>query len=228
MQRVGNLSQRWARATLDVPVALDADLPTAKSLVHDVATALAQDPVYGQDVIGPPEVWGVQDFGPEGVRIRVVIPTKPLRNWDLARQLRERLKLAFDDAGIRMPGQLVDLAGQGAGYPVLTSRLDPTTEAAQHRRHADPSVVWSEGRAAGMAGGDEDPSQVPVSDEATDDAPDDPADGSADPTDPSRLRGPRPGTEPLPKDGGGDDVHEEPKDATMELRLRQGPRPRPD
>ncbi|MFP4233702.1 MAG: mechanosensitive ion channel family protein, partial [Nitriliruptoraceae bacterium] len=119
IQRVGNLSQEWARATLDVPVALDADLATAKALIHKVATDLAADPLWGQDVIGPPEIWGVQHHGPDGVQIRVVIPTKPLRNWDLARQLRERLKYAFDAAGIRMPSQRVDLGGQQAGYPVL-------------------------------------------------------------------------------------------------------------
>jgi len=120
IQRVGNLSQEWARATLDVPVALDTDVAAAKALLHQVAIDLAADPLWGEDVIGPPEVWGVQDYGPAGIRIRVVIPTKPLRNWELTRQLRERLKEAFDAAGIRMPGQLVDLGGQGDGYPLLT------------------------------------------------------------------------------------------------------------
>ena len=236
MQRVGNLSQRWARTTLDVPVALDADLPAAKALVFKVATDLAQDPVYGQDVIGPPEVWGVQDFGPEGVRIRVVIPTKPLRNWDLARQLRERLKLAFDAAGIRMPGQLVDLGGQGAGYPVLTSRREPTSEAAAHRRHLDPEVLWSE-----------DPGTTDAATAAPAARPDDAGTAAADTTGPmARHAAPAsdidgqtdddtddgtndaPRQDDPPQYSGADASDDEPSDATMELRLRQGPRPRPD
>jgi len=125
MEQVANLSQEWARATFDVPVGLDADLTAAKALIHEVATELAADPVWRDDVIGPPEVWGVQEFGPEGIRIRVVIPTKPLRNWDLARQLRERLKNAFDEAGIRMPGELVDLGGRGGGPPLRVAPLTP-------------------------------------------------------------------------------------------------------
>jgi moderate conductance mechanosensitive channel len=124
IQRVGNLSQEWARATFDVPLALDADIPAAKALIHRVATELTNDPVWGPDTIGPPEIWGVQEFGPNGIKIRVVIPTKPLRNWDLVRQLRERIKFAFEQAHIRMPTQLIDIGGQRDGYPLL-GRVEP-------------------------------------------------------------------------------------------------------
>ena len=120
IQRVGNLSQEWARATLDVPVALDVDIPMAKALIHKVASDLAADEVWGQDIIGPPELWGVQEFGPAGIKIRVVVPTKPLRNFDVTRQLRERLKSAFEQGGVRMPPQLIDIGGQRDGYAVLT------------------------------------------------------------------------------------------------------------
>jgi moderate conductance mechanosensitive channel len=125
IQRVGNLSQSWARSTFDVPMALDTDIATARTIIWDVASALTQDPVWGSDAIGPPELWGVQSWGPEGMTIRVVIPTKPLRNWEFTRQLRERLKLAFDEAGIRMPSSLVDVGGMHTGYAVLTRDLPP-------------------------------------------------------------------------------------------------------
>jgi moderate conductance mechanosensitive channel len=195
IQRVGNLSQEWARATLDVPLALDADVATAKALIHKVAVDLAADPVWGQDVIGPPEIWGVQEYGPDGVRIRVVIPTKPLRNWDLARQLRERLKYAFDDAGIRMPGQLVDLGGQRTGYAVLTGQV-----AADSQPFERGAKTVASGRDHEEAAGD--------------------GEGRAGADDP---------TGPIARDAAASDRSEEaPTDATMVLRLREGPRPRPD
>ncbi len=203
MQRVGNLSQRWARTTLDVPVALDTDVAAAKALIARVATELATDPLWGQDVIGPPEVWGVQSFGPEGVHIRVAIPTKPLRNWDLARQLRERLKVAFDAAGIRMPGQLVDLGGQGGGHPVATRGVGTTSEGGVQHRHRDPQRPGT-GEQAGAQPG------RPGTDAAAND-PDDTAEVVAEPAEDE-----------------GDDRATRPSDATMELRLRQGPRARPD
>jgi len=127
IQRVGNLSKEWARATYDVPLALDVDIPTARAVIHQVATELAEDPVWGRDILDTPEIWGVQDFGPDGVQIRVSFRTKPLRNWDIKRQLRERLRLAFEDAGIRMPSQLIELSGQRMGYPFMTHEVDDGT-----------------------------------------------------------------------------------------------------
>jgi moderate conductance mechanosensitive channel len=136
IQRVGNLSQEWARATFDVPVSLDADLLAAKQVIYDVANELAADPVWGPDIISAPEIWGVQEFGPEGIKIRLVLPTKPMVNFDVTRQLRERMKLAFDAHGIRMPAQQVDLGGMRTGFPVATS---PVNE--RGRYEADPHAA---------------------------------------------------------------------------------------
>ena len=112
IQRVGNLSQEWGRMTFDVPVALDTHVPTAKALISHVAAELVDDPVWSKDIIGPHEIWGVQDFGPDGLKIRVVIPTRPMANWDIKRQMRERINQAFLEAGIRQPGRLTDLGGR--------------------------------------------------------------------------------------------------------------------
>ena len=195
IQRVGNLSQEWARATLDVPLALDADVAAAKALIHRVAVDLAADALWGQDVIGPPEVWGVQEYGPDGIRIRLVVPTKPLRNWDVARQLRERLKEAFDAAGIRMPGQLVDLGGQRTGYAVLTGRAPADAQLIERRSE----LARSDAEAGAPTGAD-------VADTDT---------------------GPIPTAQPSSTPAS-DDEEAPPPDATTVLRLRQGPKARPD
>lgn len=125
MQKVGNLTQRWARATLDVPFALDTSVPHARRVVQSVADDLAADAEWQQDIIGPPEIWGVQDWGPDGLSLRLVIPTRPLRNWDVNRQIRERLKAAFDREGIRMPAEMREVGAQRLGEPVRMARVDP-------------------------------------------------------------------------------------------------------
>lgn len=125
MQKVGNLTQRWARATLDVPFALDTSVPHARRVVQAVADELAADTEWRQDIIGPPEIWGVQDWGPDGLSLRLVIPTRPLRNWDVNRQLRERLKAAFDREGIRMPVEMRELGGQRIGEPLRVAGVEP-------------------------------------------------------------------------------------------------------
>ncbi|MBW3657304.1 MAG: mechanosensitive ion channel family protein [Actinobacteria bacterium] len=125
MKTVGNLTQHWARATLDVPFALDTDIPTARRIVQAVADGMADDREWGQDIIAPPEIWGVQHWGPDGLSLRLVIPTRPLRNWDVNRQLRERLKHAFEREGIRMPAPFLEVGGQRWGEPVRVADGDP-------------------------------------------------------------------------------------------------------
>ena len=122
---VGNLSQRWARALLEVPLPLDVDIAEARRIVSRVAHGLANDERWADDIIGEPEIWGVTDWSDRGLRLRLVIPTRPLRNWDVNRQLRERLKIAFDRAGIRMPVPIHEVAGNPGRRAVHTA----TTEA---------------------------------------------------------------------------------------------------
>ena len=134
IQRVGNLSQEWGRMTFDIPVALDTDVPTAKAIITRVATELTEDPVWSKDIIGPHEIWGVQDFGPEGLKIRCVIPTRPMANWDIKRQMRERINHAFNEAGIRQPGILTDVGGrEDARYAIR--HLAEEDESDRHPRH---------------------------------------------------------------------------------------------
>jgi moderate conductance mechanosensitive channel len=143
IQRVGNLSQEWGRMTFDVPVALDTDVPAAKALISRVAAELVEDPVWSKDIIGPHEIWGVQDFGPDGLKIRVVIPTRPMANWDIKRQMRERISHAFQQAGIRQPGTLTDVGGR-------PDRHHPVRHAtAEAERAARPGRGGPAGPAAG-------------------------------------------------------------------------------
>jgi moderate conductance mechanosensitive channel len=225
IQRVGNLSQEWARATFDVPVALDADVPAAKRLIDEVAQGLADDPLWGQDIIGRPEIWGVQSFGPQGLTIRVVIPTLPLRNWDVTRQLRERLKLAFDEVGMRMPSQLVELGGQRMGYPVVSVARDELRGPLQALPIRPDAAATGEDGTPSQAAADDGtdlpgPAATPSTpSEPSTRAPSGPSGPAADETQMLDLAGGAPAA-------GGGEVPPR-RDATEELRLR-GSAPRPD
>ena len=106
IEKVGNESQGWARAVLDFPVPYTADLATIRALLADAAESMWNEPVWRTVMIEKPEVWGAQQVDmtpPPTVTMRVVVKTAPLRQWEVEREMRARVKAALDAAGIRPP-----------------------------------------------------------------------------------------------------------------------------
>jgi small-conductance mechanosensitive channel len=100
IRRVGNQSQHWARAVLDLEVAYESDLDHARSVIQHAADAVA-----GEDtaILEEPSIWGVEELGANGVSLRLVVKTRPSEQWRVSRLLRERIKVALDTAGIEIP-----------------------------------------------------------------------------------------------------------------------------
>ena len=98
--RVGNMSQHWSRALLDVEVAYDTELEHARSVIKTVADRLWRE---DSNVLDEPEMWGVESLGAHGVMLRLVVKTTPSAQWGVSRELRERIKAAFDEEGIEIP-----------------------------------------------------------------------------------------------------------------------------
>lgn len=101
--RVGNSSQNWARAVVDVGVGYESDLAQVKQVLGDVAHDLYVDERWSTVLLEEPFVTGVEAFAPDAVTLRVMIKTRPLEQWAVARELRERVKARFDATGIEIP-----------------------------------------------------------------------------------------------------------------------------
>lgn len=101
--RVGNQSQNWSRAVVDVSVGYGEDLARVQRVLRDVAHDLWQDDEYNHVVIEEPEVTGVEMLAADAVTIRVMLKTAPLEQWAVARALRQRIKARFDHEGIEIP-----------------------------------------------------------------------------------------------------------------------------
>jgi len=97
---VANLSSRWSRADLTIPIAYQADTEEALKLIKTVADKMNQELQWRSQILEPPQVLGIDQFGDRGLIIRVWIKTQPLKQWDVAREFRRRLKIALDEAGI--------------------------------------------------------------------------------------------------------------------------------
>jgi small conductance mechanosensitive channel len=104
IRRVGNQSQDWSRALLDVQVAHGTDLDRAQAVIKRVADELWNESEWSTVILAEPEVWGVEQLAAAGITIRLVVKTKPADQWKVQRTLRRRINDAFTAAGIQVPG----------------------------------------------------------------------------------------------------------------------------
>jgi small-conductance mechanosensitive channel len=100
--RLGNESQNWGRALLDVPVAADQDVDDIRKLLQQTADDLAADPEWEAMILEDPSVWGVQALTNDAIVVRVTIKTAPNQQHKVTRELRARVKKAFDEAGVSL------------------------------------------------------------------------------------------------------------------------------
>ena len=103
IKKAGNESQGWARAVVDFPVPYQHDLPWVRQMMTRTAEAMYQEPTWHEIILEEPEVWGVQSLSSDAVLMRVTARTVPLRQWEVQRELTERLKMALDAHGT-LPG----------------------------------------------------------------------------------------------------------------------------
>ena len=103
VRRVGNKSQQWARALIDVSVAYDSDVAHAEQVIKQTADELFHDPKWAPMMLEEPEVWGIERLGADGIDIRLVLKTQPSEQFVVMRELRRRLKDTLDAEGIEIP-----------------------------------------------------------------------------------------------------------------------------
>ncbi|MGY4711330.1 mechanosensitive ion channel family protein [Mycolicibacterium sp. CBM1] len=101
--RVGNMSQEYAVARIEVPVALTADVDEAERVALAAATEAINDPALGGKVLGEPEMLGVQELAPDLLTLRMTLKTKPSAQWSVQRRLRREILRAYDENGIELP-----------------------------------------------------------------------------------------------------------------------------
>jgi len=101
--RVANKSQQWARVVLDVEVAYDTNIKHAMSVIKHVADGVWNEALPNATIIEEPEIWGVESFGASAIAIRLAVKVEPGEQFATAREIRRRLKGAFDDEGIEIP-----------------------------------------------------------------------------------------------------------------------------
>jgi small-conductance mechanosensitive channel len=101
--RVGNKSQGYAVAVIDLPLAHSADIPSASAIVERVTTERVAEKDVADSVLEPPEMLGVERVGPEGVTLRLTVKVKPGEQFAVQRALNAAIADAFEDANVPRP-----------------------------------------------------------------------------------------------------------------------------
>ncbi len=98
-----NFTRTFARVNLDISVAYDTDLDHAISVINRVGQEMAADKNWAEMITSAPQSLGVNNLGDSGIDIKILGNTKPMQQWAVMRELRLRLKKAFDAENIEIP-----------------------------------------------------------------------------------------------------------------------------
>jgi moderate conductance mechanosensitive channel len=101
--QVGNHSQGWSTGIVDVSVAYSEDIARVQQIIGAVAQEMAADEEWAAKLLEPPTVAGVESVTGTAVTIRVFAKCAPNEHWSVQRELRERIKRAFDREGVAAP-----------------------------------------------------------------------------------------------------------------------------
>ncbi len=100
---VSNLSKDFARVNIEIGVAYNTDIEHLIRVIDRTGIELAEDPYFMPSIISPPKFLRVQKFADSAIIVKILGDTRPLKQWEVAGELRKRLKIAFDREGIEIP-----------------------------------------------------------------------------------------------------------------------------
>ncbi len=100
---VSNLSKEWSRSVLDVPISYSEAVDRVMEVLDEIGKELAAEEPWKNLLLEPLQIFGVERFGESDLVIRVVVKTVPLKQWEVGRELRRRIKIRFDEKGIQIP-----------------------------------------------------------------------------------------------------------------------------
>lgn len=111
---VHNLTKNWSRVDFTVEIAYDADPVRAMELMKETSEDMAADPEWSNNILEPFVLIGVENISHAGIQLLMWIKTRPIQQWNVAREFRRRLKIAFDQEGIAIgvPQQFLRVNGK--------------------------------------------------------------------------------------------------------------------
>jgi small-conductance mechanosensitive channel len=142
VKRIGNKSQGWATAAVDIQLRYDEDLEKARRAVLEAGEKLAKEQPWSERLWGPVEVLGLDSVALDSVVLCTQVKTMPGKSPAVERELRWRIKQAFDEAGIRtVGGQPPDAAPADTADPSADMSAQPAPGSSTSPRPLNSSPI---------------------------------------------------------------------------------------
>ena len=110
IRQVANLSRDWSQIFVDVTLGNEADVARALAVLENVAAQMRTDATWAATLVEGPRALGVEALGSAGSTLRMQVRTLPGRQHDVARELRRRVRMAFEQEKISVASvQYVEL-----------------------------------------------------------------------------------------------------------------------
>ena len=100
IRRVANLSRDFSQMFLDVQIPAGAAGERALAALDRVAAEFRADAAWSPALVDGPRVLGIETLAPSGSTVRLQVRTVPLRQYDVARELRRRILARFAQEGV--------------------------------------------------------------------------------------------------------------------------------
>jgi moderate conductance mechanosensitive channel len=98
--QVANLSRDWSQVFVDVTVPSEENVGRALATLEKVSGDFRNDPDWSPALLDGPRVLGVESLTLDGTVLRLQVRTVLNRKDDVAREVRRRIKLGFEQSRI--------------------------------------------------------------------------------------------------------------------------------
>jgi small conductance mechanosensitive channel len=99
---VENLTKEWSRVEVAIELAYSTDVERALEILKTVAEQMQQEPEWDEKILEPASIFGLDSMTYDGLLVQIWVKTAPMQQWSVARELRVRVKQAFDREGIAL------------------------------------------------------------------------------------------------------------------------------
>jgi small-conductance mechanosensitive channel len=125
-----NHSRDWVIVKLEIVVTYETDVDQVKAIIKQIGKDMLRDPELGPNLIEPLKSQGIHQLADHGVMVRAKFTAKPGEQFVIKREALQRIKRAFDAAGIKFAYPTVTVNASGVGSPLPDGALEAAAKIA--------------------------------------------------------------------------------------------------